>query len=71
MSASSLTSLTMPRPARAAPTARPSFRQLLLLWRRRARERDELARMDARERRDIGVTDADVAMEISKPAWRA
>ncbi|QQS15102.1 MAG: DUF1127 domain-containing protein [Rhodospirillales bacterium] len=56
---------------RAASAARPSLRSILATWRRRVRERDELARMDARERRDIGVTDADVAMEISKPAWRA
>jgi uncharacterized protein YjiS (DUF1127 family) len=40
------------------------------LWRRRARERAELARFSARELRDIGISDADAQREINKPFWR-
>jgi uncharacterized protein YjiS (DUF1127 family) len=40
-------------------------------WRRRARERRTLARMDPRELRDLGITRADVWRETRKPRWRA
>jgi uncharacterized protein YjiS (DUF1127 family) len=39
-------------------------------WRRRARERTELARMSDSELHDIGVTSADRWAEINKPFWR-
>jgi uncharacterized protein YjiS (DUF1127 family) len=39
-------------------------------WRRRARERAELARFGSRDLRDIGLTPADAAYEINKPFWR-
>jgi uncharacterized protein YjiS (DUF1127 family) len=39
-------------------------------WRRRSRERAELARLDERMLRDIGVTRGDVWDEINKPFWR-
>ena len=39
-------------------------------WRRRSRERAELARLDDRMLRDIGVTRCDVWREINKPFWR-
>jgi uncharacterized protein YjiS (DUF1127 family) len=39
-------------------------------WRRRRRERAELARLDERMLRDIGVTRGDVWNEINKPFWR-
>jgi len=44
---------------------------LVALWRERARQRDEFARMDERDLRDIGVSRADLAYQLSKPFWRA
>jgi uncharacterized protein YjiS (DUF1127 family) len=43
---------------------------LLALWVRRGRERRQLLAMDERGRRDIGVTDLDVHLEVNKPFWR-
>jgi uncharacterized protein YjiS (DUF1127 family) len=54
------------------PTS-PSFarwRGALQLWRRRERERAELARMSEAELHDIGVTSAERWAEIHKPRWR-
>jgi uncharacterized protein YjiS (DUF1127 family) len=39
-------------------------------WRRRERERGELARMSETELHDIGVTSAERWAEINKPFWR-
>jgi uncharacterized protein YjiS (DUF1127 family) len=39
-------------------------------WRRRRRERAELARLDERMLRDIGITRGDVWDEINKPFCR-
>ena len=39
-------------------------------WRRRCRDRAELARFDERMLSDIGITRADVWREINKPFWR-
>jgi uncharacterized protein YjiS (DUF1127 family) len=65
---------TLPNAARGAPSrARPESRSLLdtlRLWRRRARERAELARFSERELHDIGLSTADALQEISKPVWR-
>lgn len=58
---------TASRPAASSPSVIDTLR----LWRRRARERTELARFTARELRDIGVTPADALYEIAKPVWRA
>ncbi|WP_207460215.1 DUF1127 domain-containing protein [Azospirillum sp. SYSU D00513] len=44
---------------------------LLSLWRRRTVTRFELARLDERMLRDIGVTHGAVELEVSKPFWRA
>ena len=44
--------------------------KLLRLWRRRIRNRRELASLDHRMQRDIGVTPADIARECEKPFWR-
>ena len=41
------------------------------LWRQRDRERSELARLDWRELKDIGLTSADVHQLLDKPFWRA
>ena len=43
---------------------------LLREWRRRGRDRRELAGLDYRMRRDIGVTPGDIARECAKPFWR-
>jgi uncharacterized protein YjiS (DUF1127 family) len=51
----------------------PSFerwRGAIGLWRRRDRERDQLARMSEAELHDIGVTPAERWAEINKPRWR-
>lgn len=39
-------------------------------WRRRIEERAELARLDERTLRDIGVTRAEVIAVIDKPFWK-
>jgi uncharacterized protein YjiS (DUF1127 family) len=51
----------------------PSFerwRDAMRLWRRRAGERGQLARMSEAELHDIGVTPAERWAEINKPRWR-
>ncbi len=40
-------------------------------WRRRMREREQLARLDERALRDIGVSPAQARVEADKPFWRA
>jgi uncharacterized protein YjiS (DUF1127 family) len=66
----------MPQPIRRRNAGR-SLRQALNLaaatvrqWARRRRERAELARLDDRMLRDIGVTPGDAWREINKPFWR-
>jgi len=60
-------------PPRRVPT--PSFWHealaLLATWRKRLRERRELATLDYQMQRDIGVTPSEVACEVNKPFWRA
>ena len=46
------------------------WRGALQLWRRRDRERSQLALMSEAELRDIGVTPAERWAEINKPCWR-
>ena len=73
----------MERGARIAPhrVRRPAMRSLfrpalsrifaaLQEWRRRRRDRAELARFDERMLSDIGITRADLWREINKPFWR-
>jgi len=43
---------------------------LVRLWHRRARERSQLAHLDARMLRDIGVTPSEAARECEKPFWQ-
>jgi uncharacterized protein YjiS (DUF1127 family) len=43
---------------------------LLRDWRWRARTRRQLARLDARELKDIGLTRYDQRFECDKPFWR-
>jgi uncharacterized protein YjiS (DUF1127 family) len=42
----------------------------LRLWRRRARERTQLARLDERDLHDIGMSRGTVYAELQKPFWR-
>jgi uncharacterized protein YjiS (DUF1127 family) len=44
---------------------------LFIAWRKRVRERRELAALDHRAQRDIGVTPSEVAHEANKPFWKA
>jgi uncharacterized protein YjiS (DUF1127 family) len=44
---------------------------LVRQWLKRNHERHELARLDDRMLRDIGVTPSEVAREMEKPFWRA
>jgi uncharacterized protein YjiS (DUF1127 family) len=45
--------------------------ELIATWQRRARERRELATMDHRTMRDLGISPTDVQFEAGKPFWRA
>jgi len=47
-----------------------AFQQIFAAWRRRARERRELATLDHRTLRDLGLTEGEVQFEASKPFWR-
>ncbi len=47
------------------------FRAAFSPWRRRARERSELAAMNAHDLQDIGISRAQAEFEIRKPFWRA
>ena len=48
-----------------------AFSQILASWRRRARERRELATLDSRTIRDLGLSPSDVQFEVNKPFWRS
>ena len=43
---------------------------LVALWRQRARQRSQLARLDDALLKDIGLTRCDAEMEAAKPFWR-
>lgn len=43
----------------------------LRLWRRRARERSQLAQLSERDLHDIGMSRGTVYAELQKPFWRA
>ena len=43
---------------------------LFRLWRRRAVERRELARLDARTLRDIGIARSQIEYDLNRPFWR-
>jgi len=58
------------RKRRAAGALVGRFFATLRQWRRRARDRADLARLDDRMFRDIGITRADAEFLINKPFWR-
>ncbi len=43
---------------------------LIFVWQERHRQRGELARMDQRMLRDLGLSSQDIAMEADKPFWQ-
>jgi uncharacterized protein YjiS (DUF1127 family) len=55
----------------AHPSLFARIGQTLRLWRRRTRERQELALLSERELRDIGASHADVWHETNQWFWRA
>jgi uncharacterized protein YjiS (DUF1127 family) len=54
-----------------APATLHELLATLSLWRRRARERRQLAHLSERDLRDIGVSPATLYAELRKPFWRA
>ena len=50
--------------------AAQSVIETLRVWRRRMRERDQLARLDDRMLSDIGMSRAEAEFLASKPFWR-
>lgn len=53
------------------PAPLAAILRLLTAWERRIRERDNLAQMDQRFLKDIGVSRMDAVAEIEKPFWHA
>ncbi len=47
-----------------------AFSQILETWRRRARERRELASLDRRTIQDLGLSTSQIQFEAGKPFWR-
>ncbi len=47
-----------------------AFNQIFATWRRRARERRELAILDYRTVRDLGMNPSQIQFEANKPFWR-
>ncbi|MGQ0580594.1 MAG: DUF1127 domain-containing protein [Reyranella sp.] len=47
-----------------------AFSQIFATWRRRAQERRELANLDHRAIRDIGLSPSQIQFEANKPFWR-
>ncbi len=63
-----LPELRCPAAGRPAPAA-AHWWDAMGRWLARSRERDEMQRLDERERRDAGLTSYDVAYESRKPFW--
>ena len=47
-----------------------AFANVLQLWRQRAHDRQEIAKLDTRSLRDLGLTESAVRFEANKPFWR-
>ena len=47
-----------------------AFNQIFAAWRERSRQRRELAQLDTRSIRDLGLSPNDVQFEVNKPFWR-
>ena len=55
---------------RRANDALSRFVETLQSWRRRSRERDELARLSEYKLHDIGLSRSMIAVEVEKPFWQ-
>jgi uncharacterized protein YjiS (DUF1127 family) len=53
------------------PRLFPRVASTLRVWRRRLRERRQLALLGPRDLHDIGVSSSDVWHEIKQPFWRS
>lgn len=65
--------LSLHRSPVAAPLAAAPFAaafRLVETWRRRARERAEMTKLDHRALRDLGLSASQVQFEANKPFWR-
>lgn len=58
------------RPVARQADTRPPWQAALGRWLGRLREREQMRALDARERRDAGLTAYDVAIETRKLPWR-
>ena len=47
------------------------LRETFRIWRKRVRDRRQLAELSERERHDVGLSWSDVVYEAEKPFWRA
>ena len=47
-----------------------AFANVLQLWRQRSHERTELAKLDPRSLRDLGLSESAARFEANKPFWR-
>jgi uncharacterized protein YjiS (DUF1127 family) len=61
--------LQLVQPCQARAAMRPGLSAAIAEWRKRARQRDELANLDDWMRRDLGVSEADVWNEVRRPFW--
>jgi uncharacterized protein YjiS (DUF1127 family) len=59
------------RPEGSLAATATAVGQLFTTWRRRAKERRELAGLDHRTLRDLGLSASEVQFEANKPFWRA
>ncbi len=48
-----------------------AFGNIFATWRRRSRERHELANLDVRSIHDLGLSPSTIQFEANKPFWRA
>jgi uncharacterized protein YjiS (DUF1127 family) len=48
-----------------------AFAEILHTWRQRAHERQELAKLDHRTLRDLGLSEGSARFEANKPFWRS
>ena len=47
-----------------------AFGMILATWRKRTKERRELAQIDSRIARDLGISPTEIQFEVNKPFWR-
>jgi uncharacterized protein YjiS (DUF1127 family) len=59
------------QPCETKASTRPRLVAAFAGWRERARQRGELAHLDAWTRRDLGVSETDVWNEVRRPFWEA